>query len=142
MKRHGRALHFAVTSALLGGIGVGCASKGVTRTNTGYMDEPVPEEQLHVNPGPDEDPGAAEGGAAEGGAAEGGAAEGGAAEGGAAGGTPEEPQPEVNPGPVPEPEPVEPDISTNNVRKVEEPEKTPSYVKHPIRTNVRKVEEP
>jgi hypothetical protein len=140
MKRHGRALHFAVTGALLGGVGIGCANKGVTLTNTGYMDEPEPEEQLHVNPGPDEDPGAAEGGAAEGGVAEGGAADGAAAEGG----TPEEPQPRVNPGPSAEPEPkppVEPDISTNNVRKVDDPG-SPSNVKHPIRTNVRKVEEP
>lgn len=139
MKRHGRALHFAVTGALLGGAGIGCAPRGVTLTNTGYTDEPEPEEQLHVNPGPDEDPGATEGGAAEGGAADGGAADGGAADGGA-------PQPEVNPGPVDEPEPSEPDPSvrepsTNNVRKVDDPG-SPSNVKHPIRTNVRKVEEP
>lgn len=117
MKRHGRALHFAVTGALLGGVGIGCATRGGPHTNTGIMGEPEPEEQLHVNPGPDEDPGAAEGGGAEGGAAEGGAAEGGAAEGGA----PDEPLPDVNPGPVDAPDPSKLEPSTNNVRKVDEP---------------------
>jgi hypothetical protein len=98
MKRQGRVLHFAVTGALLGSAGIGCTSKhhGLP-TNPGPMDGPPPEEQLHVNPGPDEDPGAAEGGGAEGGGAEGG---------------PGEPPLDVNPGPV--------ESGTNDVRKVED----------------------
>jgi hypothetical protein len=67
MKRQGtgRVLHFTVTGALLGGMGLGgCTPKSVgPHTNTGYMGEPPPAEPLHVNEGPDEDPGAAEGGA-------------------------------------------------------------------------------
>lgn len=138
MKPRGRVLHFAVSGVLLGGGAVesGCASKvDDAYSNTGPMSPP--HEELHVNPGPDEDPpGAAEGGAAEGGpAAEGGAA----ADGGAADGGPGDPKEivDVNPGPqeppakpetstvivntAPTPQPIVEEPSTNNVRKVEEP---------------------
>ena len=107
MKRHGRALHFAVTGALLGGLGVGCAKPSSHHVNTMRMP----------------DPDGAQGGAAEDdGAAEGGAAEGGAAEGG----EPDGPLPEVNPGPVDEPDPSVLEPSTNNVRKVDEPKREPT----------------
>jgi hypothetical protein len=131
MKPRGRVLHFAVTGVLLGGgtVASGCASKvDDAYSNTGPMSPP--QEELHVNPGPDEDPaGAAEGGAAEG---DGAAAEGGgaAADGGAAAeGGASDPKEivDVNPGPQeppaePPPELVE-EPSTNNVRKVEEPKR-------------------
>jgi hypothetical protein len=55
MKRQGagRVLHFAVTGALLGGVGVGCAGKTKSHPNPG----PV---ELAPNPGPEEDPGTPE----------------------------------------------------------------------------------
>jgi hypothetical protein len=52
MKKQGtgrRVLHFAVSGALLGGVGIGCAAKNGPRTNEG-------PQELHVNPGPDETP--------------------------------------------------------------------------------------
>jgi hypothetical protein len=44
-----RVLHFAVSGALLGGVGVGCAAKNGPRTNEG-------PQELHANPGPNEAP--------------------------------------------------------------------------------------
>lgn len=131
MKPRGRVLHFAVSGMLVGGgaVASGCASKvDDPYTNTGPM--VPPGEELHVNPGPDEDPA---------GAADGGAVDGGAADGGAADGGPDDPKEivDVNPGPqeppakpetgtvivntAPTPQPIVEEPSTNNVRKVEEP---------------------
>jgi hypothetical protein len=51
-------LHFAVSGALLGGgAGVGCAGKDRPIGNTGYVEEPRPDDGMHANPGPTEDPG-------------------------------------------------------------------------------------
>lgn len=90
----GRALHFAVTGALLGsGLAVvGCRTVTETPpTNTGPMNEPqpVPEAPDHVNEGPVEEPAADE---------------------------PASPDADVNPGPQPEPEPEH-----INTKKVSEP---------------------
>lgn len=109
MKRQGstRALHFAVTGALLGsGLEAGCrTTTEPTYTNTGPMNAPGPD---------------------------GGGAEGGEAPDHVNEGPVDEPPPEVtptNPGPQPEPIPEQPklDEGTNNVRKVAD-EPTPKYV--------------
>lgn len=122
MKPRGRVLHFAVSGVLVGGgaVEAGCRPKhNEEYSNTGPMSPPY-DDDLHVNPGPDEDPGA-EGGAPadDGAAAENGAAP--QAEGGP--GEPQEVEPAA-PDTAPEPQP-EPDPSlapsTNNIRKVEEP---------------------
>ena len=148
MKRQGagRVLTFAVTGALLGGVGVGgCGKYRGPFINPGpsELHPPQPEEELHVNPGPDEDPGAGEG---DGGAADGGAADGGAADGGAPDDAP--PDADVNPGPVdqpkppvivntvkqPEPTPEPPEdigTSTMNIRKVDEPPPKPKKAPKP-----------
>ena len=135
MKPRDRVLHFAVSGALLGGgaVEAGCRPKhNEEYSNTGPMNPPY-DDDLHVNPGPDEDPGAADGAAAEGGAAvEGGAAEGGAAEGGPA-------VVDVNPGPVEQPDPAPKPPSTVIVNTAPQP--TPE-VGEPSTNNVRKVEEP
>jgi hypothetical protein len=127
MKRRdaGRVLTFAVTGALLGGVGIGgCHHKhrgpytnpGPSITTPpggtdpdGSQPEPEPEPPDHVNEGPVEEP-------------------------------VEEPPvvTSTNPGPQPEPEPVDIEPSTNNVRKVDDapPKKV---VKH---VNTARVAEP
>jgi len=139
-------LTFAVTGALLGGVGIGggCSKhRGPDEElhiNPGPDEgQPPPEEQLHVNPGPDEDPdaadgGAADGGAADGGAADGGAADGGAADGGAADGGDEPVARNVNPGPVDQPKP------TVIVNTVKQPDPKPEPIAEGT-INIRKVED-
>lgn len=119
MKRQGagRVLHFAVTGALLGGVGVGCAKHGPL-VNTQPAEEPQPEEPLHVNPGPDEDPGAGE-----------------PAPDHVNEGPVDEPTTPVivNTVPTAEPQPEPKPTPTINVAKEPEPEPEPKHV------NVRKV---
>jgi hypothetical protein len=125
MKRQGagRVLHFAVTGALLGGAGIGCANpnKNGSYLNTGMVDEPPPDDEVHANPGPNGDPGA------------------------------DEPAPDhVNEGPVEEPpEPVhvntvkEPEPGSSTAKVIVNPAKEPApEVIEPSTNNVRKVEEP
>jgi outer membrane biosynthesis protein TonB len=97
-QRTGRVLHFAVTGALLGGVGIGC-NKHRTIVNTERADEPPT--QPSVNPGPEVVDAPDQ--------------------------TPVEPEPDyVNEGPVDQP-PTD-DAPAMNVVKEPEPEPEPKHV--------------
>lgn len=94
MRRHrtGRVLHFAVTGALLGGVGIGCSKHRGPIVNTEMAGDPPTQPSVEPEP---EDVGAPDQ-------------------------TPVEPEPDhVNEGPVDEPEPTPKHV---NVRKEPDPE--------------------